>query len=386
MPLTDILLPLLQGISLIPVAGGSVFSVLCVVAAISVVARSRRESHHYTPPVSVLKPIYGIDRELEENLRSFCEQDYPDFQIVFSLQRENDPARPMLEALCEDYPDRATLVIKNSEPVLNGKIQNMLIGLEAVRHEILVISDSDTRVPRDYLRTIVSPLGDPDVGYVCTLYRIASARNVAEKLELLTMNVDFEPSLLFTYWTNAAIFCLGASTAVRRADLEAIGGMASLADYLVEDQEMGRRLVVAGKKMVLEPMTIDMIPDYGSVRAWWKHVVYWDQNTRAANPSGFAATVLIRAVPFALIFAALTGFSGLGWSVLGLTLGIRIGGAAAIAAILMDAEALKALWLLPFRDLIGLASWGAALRGRSFTWRGHEFRLTREGRIVPRES
>jgi ceramide glucosyltransferase len=162
--------------------------------------------------------------------------------------------------------------------------------------------------------------------------------------------------------------------------------MASLADYLVEDQEMGRRLTVAGKKMTLQPMTVDMIPDYAGLKAWWKHVVYWDQNTKAANPSGFASTVLIRAVPFALIFAALTGFSSIGWVVLGLTLAVRLGGAAAIAAILKDSEALKALWLLPFRDVIGLASWAAALRGRSFTWRGHEFRLTREGRIVPRES
>ncbi len=220
--------------------------------------------------------------------------------------------------------------------MLNGKIQNMLIGLDAARHEVLVISDSDTRVPPDYLTTIIGPLADPDVGYVCTLYRIAERAKLAEKLELLTMNVDFGPSLLFTYWTNVAIFCLGASTAVRKADLEATGGMASLAEFLVEDQEMGRRLIMAGKKMVLEPMTVDMIPDYAGVTAWWKHVVYWDQNTKAANPSGFASTILIRAVPFALIFAVLTGFSALGWSVLGLTLAIRLGCAAAIAAVLRD--------------------------------------------------
>jgi len=386
MPPSDILLHLLQGLSLIPAAGGSAFSVLCVGAALAVVAGSRRRTGDYTPPVSVLKPVYGVDRGLEANLRSFCEQDYPDFQIVLSLQRDDDPAREMLERLAGDYPERVTLVIKNSEPVMNGKVQNLLIGLEAARHEVLVISDSDTRVPPDYLRTIVAPLADPKVGYVCTLYRIAQARNVAEKFELLTINVDFGPSLLFTYWTNAAIFCLGASTAIRRADLDATGGMASLAEFLVEDQEMGRRVIMSGKTMRLQPMTIDMIPDYGSVGAWWKHVVYWDQNTKAANPSGFASTILIRAVPFALIFAVLTGFSLMGWMVLAVTLGVRIAGAAGIAAILKDREAMRALWLLPFRDIIGLASWAAALRGRSFVWRGHEFRLTREGRIVPRES
>jgi len=386
MTASHLLLHIVDGIVLIPVAGGSVFSVLCVIAAFRVVAASRQASPEFTPPVSVLKPIYGMDRELEENLRSFCEQDYPDFEIVLSLQRENDPARPLLERLQADYPERVTLTVRNSEPVLNGKIQNLMIGLDAARHEILVISDSDTRVPPDYLRAIVAPLADPKVGYVCTLYRIAEGRNLAEKLELLTMNCDFGPSLLFTYWTNAAVFCLGASTAVRRADLEATGGMGSLAEYLVEDQEMGRRLAAAGKPMRFVPMTIDMIPDYADLAAWWRHVVYWDQNTRAANPSGFAATVLIRAVPFALLFAVLTGFSWIGLAVAAAALGIRIGAAAAIAAILRDQAALKALWLLPLRDLIGLASWAAALRKRTFTWRGHEFRLTREGRIVPRET
>ena len=247
MPPSDILLHLLQGLSLIPAAGGSVFSVLCVGAALAVVAGSRRRTGDYTPPVSVLKPVYGVDRGLEANLRSFCEQDYPDFQIVLSLQRDDDPAREMLERLASDYPERVTLAIKNSEPVMNGKVQNLLIGLEAARHEVLVISDSDTRVPPDYLRTIVAPLADPKVGYVCTLYRIARARNVAEKFELLTINVDFGPSLLFTYWTNAAIFCLGASTAIRRADLDATGGMESLAEFLVEDQEMGRRVIIVGQ-------------------------------------------------------------------------------------------------------------------------------------------
>ncbi len=386
MSLSETLLSLLRVLCLVPVAGGSVFSILCVVAARVVLKRSRRGAGTYAPPVTVLKPVYGLDRELETNLRSFCEQDYPAFQIALSLQRDDDPARPTLERLVTDYPRHVTLAVRNSEPLLNGKIQNLMIGLESARHDIIVISDSDTRVPPDYLRTIVAPLQDPAVGYVCTLYRIAGARNLAERLELLTMNLDFAPSLLFTYWTNAAIFCLGASTAIRRADLDATGGLSTLADFLVEDQEMGRRVVESGKRMHFEPMTIAMIPDFENLRAWWRHVVYWDQNTRAASPNGFTATILIRAVPFAVIYAALTGFSPLGWSVLGAALGVRLAAGAAIAGILKDREALRSLWLLPLRDVIGLASWAAALRARSFVWRGHAFRLTRAGRIVARES
>lgn len=386
MPIIEIALLVLKGAVLVPVAGGSLFSLLCLWAAWRVVRRRTAQPPSFTPPVTILKPVYGVDRDLEANLESFCTQEYPDYQVVISLQRTDDPARPIVERVRDRYPGRVTLAIKDSEPVLNGKIQSLVIGLEAARHDILVISDSDTRVPRDYLRTIVAPLADPATGYVCTLYRIVEARNVAERLELLTMNADFVPSLLFTYWSKAAVFCLGASVAVRRADLEAVGGMASLAEYLVEDQEMGRRLTVAGKPMRLAPITADMLPDYASVKDWCRHVVYWDQNTQAANRAGFAATVLIRAIPFALVFAGLTGFSGTGLAVLAAAATIRLAAAGGIAAVLRDTAVLKALWLLPLRDLIGFSSWAMALRKRSFTWRGHEFQLTREGRIVPRGS
>lgn len=381
----DTIATLLQGLALIPVAGGSLFSVFCVVAAWRVGRPGRGgAAAPFTPPLSILKPVYGIDRDLERNLRSFCTQDYPDYQVVLSLQRADDPALPVLQRIERDYPGRVTLVVRESTPVLNGKIQNLMIGYTAARHDFLVISDSDTVVPADYLKTIVAPLADPAIGYVCTLYRITQPRNLAEALELLTINADFVPSILFTYWTNAAVFCLGASIALRRADLEAVGGFASLADYLVEDQEMGRRLIAAGKTMRLDPMAIGMLPDYPSLKGWWRHIVYWDQNTKAANAPGFAATVLIRAVPFALIHAALTGFSATGLAVLAGALCVRLIGAAAVAAVTADKAVLTHLWLLPLRDVIGLASWAAALSKRSFMWRGHEFRLTRAGRIVPR--
>lgn len=384
MSIIESVLLALKGTVLIPVAGGSIFSVLCLWAAWRVLGDRTARLVAFTPPVTILKPVYGLDRELEANLRSFCTQDYPDYQIVMSLQRADDPARPVLERLRAQYPERVSLAVKESEPVLNGKIQSLVIGMEAARHDVLVISDSDTRVPPDYLQTIVAPLEDPATGYVCTLYRIIRARNLAERLELLTMNADFVPSLLFTYWSNAAVFCLGASVALRRRDLESVGGMASLAEYLVEDQELGRRLTVTGKPMRLAPMMADMLPDYATVREWWRHVVYWDLNTRAANRRGFAATVLVRAVPFALIFAALTGFSAAGLAIVAAVLVIRLVTAAGVAALSSDTEALKALWILPLRDVFGFASWAMALCKRSFTWRGHKFQLTRQGRIVPR--
>jgi len=376
----------LQAFLIIPVLAGSVFCLLCVWAASLFFSRKPPASAHL-PPITVLKPIYGLDKGLEENLLSLCRQDHPEYQIVLSVQRTDDPALPVLRRLAREYPDRVTLVIEPSEPVVNGKVQNLVNALGAARHDTLLISDSDVRLKPGYLREMVGPLADPQMGYVCSLYRSVAADRWFEKLELLSLNAEFVPSVIFSSVTGAANFCLGASVAFRRADLERTGGMAALGDYLVEDYELGRRLRGLGKRMVLLPHIIDILADYRSFRRWWHHQVYWDQNTWTAHPVGFVLTILVRAVPFAVAFAVVRGFDAVGWGVLLGALAIRLGAAAWISArYLGDREGLRALWLLPLRDLLALASWCVAITRRSFEWRGHRFGLTRDGRIVPRES
>ncbi|MBK8959335.1 MAG: glycosyltransferase [Proteobacteria bacterium] len=378
-------LSLLTLVLLIPVVSGSIFSVLTVLATWRFYSRRVTDPALPLPPLTVLKPIYGLDRELEPGLRSFCEQDYPELQIVMSLQRRDDPALPLLRQLEAEYPERVTVVIGESPPSVNGKVQNMVIGMGAARHAHLVVSDSDVFAPRDYLRRMVAPLADPRIGFVCSLYRIRGARNLAERLDLLSINADFMPSVIFTYMTRAAIFCLGASIAFRRSDLEAVGGMAAFADYLVEDHELGRRLHERGLDVRLLPLTIDLTPDYADLGAWWRHQVYWDQNTRAANLPGFALTILTRAVPFALLFALLSGLSGAGLLVLGSSVAVRVASAALVACIQQDDETLVTLPWLPLRDVLALASWALALTRNTFEWRGNTFKLTRGGRIVPRD-
>lgn len=369
---------------LIPVAGGSVFCLLCVWAAGRFMS-TPQPARTYQPPITVLKPIYGLDKGLEDNLLSLCRQDYPDYQVVIGVQRPDDPALPLLRRLAQEFADRITLVVKPSEPVVNGKVQNLVNALTHARHDILIISDSDVRLAPGYLQTIVAPLADPNVGYVCTLYRSVAADRWFEKFELLSLNADFVPSIIFSAVTGAATFCLGASVAFRNSDLEAIDGMGALGDYLVEDHEMGRRLIGLGKRMHLSPHIVEVLADYGTFSTWWHHQIYWDQNTWAANPVGFALTILTRAVPFALLFTVLRGFDAISLKVLGAALAIRLGTAAIIAGrYLGDREGLKALWLLPLRDLLALASWYIALTRRTFVWRGHRFGLTKNGRIVPR--
>ena len=377
---------------LLPVLGGTIFGIL---AAVSCAVFRRRAARFPAPradlrwpAVSLLKPVYGLEKNLEANLRTACIQDYPEYQVVYSLQRKNDPALPILEAIARDHgPGRVTLAIADSEPVVNGKVQNMAIGLDAARHGVIVISDSDVRLEADYLKAIVAPLLDPRVGYVCTFYRATGADTWYEKLELLTLNAEFGVQLIFAHMTGVADFCLGASTAVRRETLARSGGIESLGEYLVEDYEMGRRIRGLGLASALVPRFVDMTVDLKSPLEWWHHLVYWDQNTRAARPGGFLATVLTRSVPFALLFALYNGFDARGLGVLAAALAARLATTAfSLAVGMQDREGLRSLAWLPVRDIAALASWVAALCKRSFVWRGLEFGLSRDGRIVSRRS
>ena len=379
---------LIEALLLVPVVGGSLFYMATQVAAsLFFPSEQGQATNTNQPPVTMLKPIYGLERNLERNLRSALSQDYPHYQVVMSVQRLDDPALPLLRRLEQEYgPERATVVAVQSEPVVNGKVQNLENGLSAARHDILVISDSDVFTPADYLARIAAPLRDADVGYVCTLYKGVDARSWYEQLELLTYNAEFIPSSVFAYRTGASGLCLGASVALRRTTLEAVGGLASLADYLVEDYELGRRILERGERMVLLPYFVDLTVDLDSAKSWWRHQIYWDQNTRAARPVGFAASVLTRAVPFALLYAALRLFDPLGLLILLAAIAVRLGTAAGNALLLRDRATLRALWLLPLRDVAGLLFWVLAMGKRTFVWRGYEFELARGGRIVPRRS
>ncbi len=371
---------------MIPIAGGCAYVLLCLL----VVWRFRAQppppasfSFSGWPPVSILKPVCGLEKNLKSNLRSACLQDYPGFQVVFSVQDPHDPAIPILEEIRQEYPERASVAVENIQAGPNGKINNLLGALTLARHDILVISDSDVHLEPNYLRTIIAPLADPGVGFVCTLYRATFADRWFEKMELLTLNADFIPSVIFAHVSGASKFCLGSSVALRRESLEKMGGLEALADYLAEDYEMGRRLWISGKRMVLVPYGVDLVVDLKDVFQWWNHQVCWDQKTRAASPTGFFATIVIRSVPFALLFAVSRLGDALGLAILGGVLGLRLATAAAMMRWgSQDREGLKSLALLPLRDMAALISWALALTKKTVYWRGSKLSLIRDGRLA----
>lgn len=375
------LLIALQALAAAPIAVGLVYLVLTVAAVASFQRLRRRPRPTALPRVTLLKPVCGLEKHLEAGLRSLCRQDYPTYQVLMSVQREDDPALPLLRRLESQYP-HVEVTVGSGAPVANGKIHNLVQAMERVRHEVIVLSDSDVAAAPDYLRKIVAPLADPKVGFACTLYRGVHAERWYEKLELLSLH-EFTTSVVFARQTGASPWCLGSSLALRRSVLDEIGGFAPLAEYLAEDYEMGRRICALGYRRVLIPYGVETTIDLSRPRDWWRHQLYWDLNTRLSQPIGFAATVLVRPVPFAIFFAALRGFDQIGTGVLLGALAARLLTAALNLRLLGDREGMRHLAWLPARDVAGLAVWFAALRTRRVTWRGVAFTIDGEGRMVP---
>lgn len=378
---------ILQWLLLIPVLGGSVYGLL----RMGVVLRFRRTQalgascgRPYQPPVSILKPVRGLEKNLKRNLRSACFQDYPDYQVVYSVQEADDPALPLLREIQAEFGgERVSVVISDIQAGSNGKVNNLLGALSVARHEILVMSDSDTWLKPDYLATIVAPLADPQVGCAFTPFRVIEAQRWYEKMELLSLNADFMPDVIFAEMTGAANACLGPSIALRRAALEGIGGLEGLANFLVEDYELGRRFWTSGMKVILVPHLIEVTVDLQHWRQWWIHQVYWDQNTRFARPGAFFATLLVRAVPFAVFFMVARAADPLGLTVLAGSVGLRLATAAvSLRWGLADREGLRSLAWLPFRDVATVITWALAFAKRTVVWRGVKYRLVGGGRMI----
>ncbi|MGD1704333.1 glycosyltransferase [Dapis sp. BLCC M229] len=377
----------LQIICLIPILGGSIYSILSVWTTRHFFKKSIPDinaTEKFNPPVTVLKPVRGIEKDLKSNLRTIAVQDWPEYQVIYSVQDPQDSALPILQDIqLEIGSQKISVVIDNKEAGANGKVNNLLGAIAEARHDTIIISDSDTNLKPDYIKNIISPLSNSNVGCVCTLFKVKSAHRWFEKMELLTMNADFIPSVIFATVTGASNACLGPSIAISRSTLKELGGLESLADYLVEDYELGRRVWTSGKKMLLLPYIIDVTVDLKNWQQWWTHQIYWDQNTYLARPWPFIATILIRAIPFAILFTIVRMGDLWGLGILGITVVLRLLTAGIILKNLKDTEGFESLYLLPLRDTFGIIFWFLALTKRTVVWRGVKYKLINNGKMIP---
>ena len=331
------------------------------------------------PPVSVLKPLYGAEPGLAENLRSFADQDYPAFQLVLGIRDRNDPALPIARALIRERPERdIVLVVDPRTEGSNLKVANLENMLPSARHEIIVISDSDMRVRPDYLRTVTAPLADPRTGLVTCLYKGVPIGGLWSMLAALYINFGFLPGALAGEALAVGGGCFGATLALRRCVLDRIGGFARLRNELADDHRMGAAVRRLGLATVLSAYIVENRVCEPTLESLWRHELRWARTSRAMAPAPFVGWVISHTVALSVLAAIGLGLPAAPGVVLPALL-LRWAAAAATARWLDLPR--RGLWLLPVRDVLSFAVYVASFCGRSVSWRNHRFRIDPGGRI-----
>ncbi|HEY2481411.1 MAG TPA: bacteriohopanetetrol glucosamine biosynthesis glycosyltransferase HpnI [Caulobacteraceae bacterium] len=331
--------------------------------------------------ISVLKPLHGEEPELYENLASFCAQDYAgDVQIILGVQHPDDPALDVADRLRRDNPDHDIVVVRNAATHgPNRKIGNLVNMMDSARGDVIVISDSDTRVPPDGLGRIMAALEQPQIGLIHCLYRGRPAGNIWSRLAAMDVDMRFTPSVIVGDALGANP-CLGPTMALRRETLERVGGLRQLTDVLADDFELGRAVRAAGYRIASPPLLIDHVFPERTAREMLVHELRWARTIRLVDPAGYVGSGMSHILPLALIGVARSGFSGWSLAALAALAGLRLTQALVLSR-LMSSD-LSLLWLVPLRDLLSFGVFLAGLFGDHVVWRGNRLRLARGGSII----
>lgn len=336
------------------------------------------------PTVSILKPLKGLDVDLFENLSSFCRQDYPTFQIVFGVADAGDPAVRVVRQLQAHYPSvRIDLVVDGRIYGTNYKISNLHNMYRAAKHDVIVIADSDIRVRSDYLRRLVTQLDDPQVGLVTTLYRAVNTGGLSTLLESLFINTDFAPMVLVARIVEKPTYAFGATMALRRSTLEAIGGFLPLANYLADDYYLGHRIAERGYRLALSDVVVETVLAVGGWRRLFDHQLRWARTYRNCRPGGYFGSILTHGTLWATLNLLYNHFGPVACLVATAVYAVRISVASRIATRYLHAPLRwHEAWLVPLKDLFVSAVWALCFLGDTVHWSGHEFRVLKDGQMV----
>ncbi|HYR91624.1 MAG TPA: bacteriohopanetetrol glucosamine biosynthesis glycosyltransferase HpnI [Terriglobia bacterium] len=370
---------LLQALLFIAASSGIAYCFLAFWTAIRFHLRNREASdRNFTPPASILKPLCGLDPHGYESLRSHCIQDYPEYEIIFGVSRFDDPAVPAVERLIQEFPNLSIrLVVCPNVFGMNFKVSNLLQMLPAARHPYLVINDSDICVPRNYLSLVIGPLEDRSVGIVTCLYRGIAGPSIGSRLESLAIEADFIPGVLCARQLEKGIhFAMGSTMAFRREVLKLVEGLRSIADYLADDYEFGRRVSNAGLRVELADCIVEhYLPGY-SWSEFFQHQLRWARTIRSCRPEGYAALILTLPLPWSVFALAAAPSMRLGWIFVIVSLVLRLMVMFASGfLVLRNRQVFRNLWLLPIRDFVSLLIWVLSYAGNGIVWRGNKFEL-----------
>jgi ceramide glucosyltransferase len=387
------ILTIVQVVSLLGTLAALGYYLFCVWSAGAFIRDTRQQVEEQTslgfqlPPVSILKPLKGIDPEIYESFRTHCDQDYPaEYEIIFGVSEADDPAVEVVKRLQQEFPLRLIQLVVCSERLgLNVKLSNLVQMLRGARYECVVVNDSDIRVDQTYLRRIMAPLGDPQVGLVTCLYRAKASATLGSCLESLGISTDFAPGVLVARQMEAGIhFGLGSTLAFRKSELDAIGGFESLVDYLADDYQLGKRISDLGRRVVLSEVVVEtFLPAY-TLAQFVQHQLRWGRAIRDSRRRGYFGLLFTFGLPWALL-AALTKYGEIwAWVLLVFVISLRFAVALMVGVrVLRDRQIVNWLFLLPLRDLMAPLIWVASLSGNTIEWRGDTFTL-KDGKLIQR--
>jgi ceramide glucosyltransferase len=362
-------------------AGSLVYCAMAITAALRF-REVRPPELKGAQPISVLKPLAGVDDGLDQNLRSFFEQKYGDFEILFAVRSGKDPAVALVEKLRAEYPAvRSQLIITGEPPYPNAKVYSLDRMLAEARYPLVVMADSDVRVTDSMLATIASEFQDPRVGLATCPYRAVPGHSFWNVLEAIGLNTEFLAGVLVARMLDGMRFALGPTIAARKSTLQRIGGFDAVKDFLAEDFVMGKLAAARGDVVILSSYVIEHRIGAQGFAANMKHRLRWNRSTRRSRPLGYAGQLFTHPLPLALLlWAAQPAW----WPALAAAAALRgLSAWATAGLVLRDPLTLRYWWLLPLQDIASFLAWLGGFFGNTILWRGRRYYLLPDGRFQP---
>jgi len=337
----------------------------------------------YTPPISCLKPIRGLDPEAYENYASFCRQDYPEYEILFCVDAD-DPALPVLEKLIQDFPERRIrLLFGSGRSAINDKIARLVRLVNEAAHELLVITDGDVRVRPDYLRAVAAPFRDPKVGGATCVYVSTKETTLVQELQSIGMISDFWAGIFVAWQLDGVKFTFGQSIITRRKNIAAFGGYEAIENRPADDLRVGRLIAELGYEVKLLTHVIQTVADFASLNDLFYKRVRWLTVMRLMRPWGHFGLIFTLGLPWALVAIATHPSMGVAVGYLGGYALLRVAMTWLIGAWGMKQTGLwKTMPLIPAWDAMAFVMWLISFGRKTIRWRGVEY-FIREGILVP---
>ena len=388
---------IILGVAVFGILTSTIVFILATLGAIQFRRSARLQREAYKdrmanlPPVSVLKPVHGVDARMWENIESFFRQDYPSYEIIFAADEADDPALPLVREICAKYPNIPTKIMVTGQPPWpNAQNYCFHCMTDVAKYDILVTSDSDVEVAPNYLREVVPPLLDPKVGAVTCVFRGKNAGGLWGAVDAIGQSVEFTAGVVIANLLEGMKFGLGPTIAVRKDSLAAMGGFAAAREYLSNDFVVGNFINKAGYEIVLSSHVVDHISPTMSFHRMWERQLRWAMGTRYSRPKGHIGSGLTFAAPFGilgLIGSLLSGHVWLGVVLLAIAVFSRMAECWIIGWWAAgDREALRWIPIYPLRELHGFIIWCASYLSKRSLWRDNNYELLEGGRLVARRA